>query len=290
VGRQCPDTDCEEYFKITPGTGLKGAPPCHCPYCGHTGFSNAFFAREQIEYAKSVVKGKVVEALRRDLKALEFEHKPRGQFGIGVSVKFKPGAPIPNRWYRERDLETGIVCDKCSLRYTIYGVFGWCPDCGIHNSLQILLKNLELAKKKLELAASLDKELADSVIADALPGIVAAFDGFGRELCSMEDFRISFQNLEGARKNIQERFGFDIAESVTTQQWRGACRAFQKRHLIGHRIGVIDEEYLQKADDPDAVLRPKVTAAPHEVEPLIETVAEIGKRIFDGMKVGSPGP
>ena len=32
LGRECPQSDCEGYFKIKPGTGLSGENlPCHCP-------------------------------------------------------------------------------------------------------------------------------------------------------------------------------------------------------------------------------------------------------------------
>jgi hypothetical protein len=37
LGRECPVEECLGYFKITPGTGVKGPAPCHCPYCGHSG-------------------------------------------------------------------------------------------------------------------------------------------------------------------------------------------------------------------------------------------------------------
>src|SRR5260221_4916226 len=84
LGRECPIKECLGYFKITPGTGIKEPAPCHCPYCGYSGASNEFFTREQIEYAKSVAVRKLVEAMQKDLKALEFEHKPQGMFGIGV--------------------------------------------------------------------------------------------------------------------------------------------------------------------------------------------------------------
>src|ERR1700721_2094648 len=73
LGRECPK--CEEYFKITPGTGIKGPAPCHCPYCGHEGDPQTYWTKEQIEYAKSVAMGKIMEAVRNDLKALEFDHK-----------------------------------------------------------------------------------------------------------------------------------------------------------------------------------------------------------------------
>ena len=282
LGRECPNPECEDYFKITPGTGIKGPAPCHCPYCGHTGESKTFWTREQIEYARSVVKQKVVEAVRQDLKALEFEHKPTGPFGIGISMKLKPGAPVPIRWYREKNLETEIVCDQCGLRYAIYGVFAWCPDCGVHNSLQILGKNLELAKKKLALAES-ERDLAEALVADALAGIVSGFDGFGRELCSDGNSRASFQNLEGGRKRVQHQFGFDMGDSVTDEEWRSACRSFQKRHLLAHRMGVIDEEYVQKECDATAVVGRKVMLAPEEVTALVGVVERIGKRLYESV-------
>jgi hypothetical protein len=283
LGRECPNPECEEYFKITPGTGIKGPAPCHCPYCGHEGDPQTFWTKQQIEYAKSVVMGKVVEAVRQDLKGLEFDHKPRGPFGIGFSMKLEPGAPVPIRWYREKNLETEIVCDHCSLRYAIYGVFGWCPDCGIHNSLQILGKNLELAKKKLALAESVEQELASTVIADALASIVSSFDGFGRELCSDEETKASFQNLEGGRNRVLERYGFDVADAVTDDEWRSATRSFQKRHLLAHRMGVVDEEYIKKACDPSAVVGRKVALTAGEVSFLIGVVEKLGKRLFDGV-------
>jgi hypothetical protein len=283
LGRECPNPECEEYFKITPGTGIKGSAPCHCPYCGHTGESKTFWTRNQIEYARSVVKQKVIEAVRQDLKALEFEHKPRGPFGIGISMKLQPGAPVPIRWYREKSLETETVCDQCGLRYAIYGVFGWCPDCGVHNSLQILATNLELARKKLTLAVTAG-DLAEAVIADALAGVVAAFDGFGRELCAGCQSKVSFQGLDGGRKRVLEQHGFDFADAVTEEEWRSACRSFQKRHLLAHRMGVIDDDYIRKTCDASAVVGRKITLASEEITALIDIIERIGKRLYVGTK------
>lgn len=186
LGRECPIKECLGYFKITPGTGIKGPAPCHCPYCGYSGASNEFFTREQIEYARSVAVRKLLDVVQKDLKSLEFEHKPQGMFGIGISLKVKGSPPRPIHYYREKQLETEVICDSCTLKYAIYGVFGWCPDCGVHNSLQILTKNLELAKKELKLAESADADLGNHLVGDALENVVSAFDGFGREVCSQK--------------------------------------------------------------------------------------------------------
>lgn len=72
--------------------GLKGKNlPCHCPYCGHSAAHDHFWTKEQIEYAKSLATRKITESIHIDLKKMEFDHKPKGAFGIGLSLKVKPG-------------------------------------------------------------------------------------------------------------------------------------------------------------------------------------------------------
>ncbi len=283
LGRECPVAECLGYFKITPGTGIKGPAPCHCPYCGHSGDSNTFFTQEQIEYAKSIALRQFTDALHQDLKSMEFNHPPRGGFGIGISLKVTQGARHPIQHYREKELETEVICDACTLRYAIYGVFGWCPDCGIHNSVQILSKNFELARKELSLAETVEKDLADHLIGDALENAVSAFDGFGREICLRKGSEIRFQNLPGARRNVQEKFGFDFADGLTAEQWQYVSRVFQKRHLLAHKLGVIDDEYVQRANDPGAVAGRKVQVSPNEVRSSIETIEILGRRLFGGI-------
>ena len=174
IGRECSNPECEGYFKITPGTGLHNITSCYCPYCGHFAKQKSFWTKDQIEYVKSYALSKIMDAVRKDMKELEFDIKPKGPFGIGFSMKFKEGSPVPVRCYREKELETKIICDNCTLRYAIYGVFAFCPDCGTHNSKQILYKNLELAEKEIALALNLELELADHLIADALENAVSS--------------------------------------------------------------------------------------------------------------------
>jgi hypothetical protein len=277
TGRECPVLECLGYFKIQFGTGLEGKSlPCHCPYCGHADGHDKFWTREQIEYAESVALNRVTGAAIKDLKALEFNRPPRGPFGIGVAWKVT-GHPHPIHYYREKKLETEVVCDRCGLRYAIYGVFGFCPDCGVHNSLQMLNKNLELAEKEIALGATLAGDLADHLVADALENAVSAFDGFGRERLRIHAARlsepakvanISFQNLSTARRNVQKLFGFDLAAAVDSEEWTFVYRCFQKRHLLAHKMAVVDKEYLQATKDPQAVIGRKIPIEPDEVAAL----------------------
>lgn len=284
-GRKCPNPECKGYFKIQFGTGLSGENlPFHCPYCGHTGKVSDFETNEQVDYALSLAMRKISEAIDKDLKQLEFESKPKGPFGIGVSLKVKPGKPAPIRYYQEKKLETETICDTCTLRYSIYGVFAFCPDCGVHNSRQILEKNLELAQKELELSNQLEQGLRETLINDALENVVSAFDGFGRELCKIrskssnnpdEALKIRFQNLDGAKNKIAQIFGVDICQGLTPDEWNYSITEFQKRHLISHKMGIIDQDYIEKSYDNNAILGRKISITSAEVEKLIQIIEKL---------------
>ena len=147
-----------------------------------------------------------------------------------------------------------------------YGVFAFCPDCGLHNSLQILSKNLELAVKMLDMAATAEADLASRLIENALEDCVSAFDGFGREVCRVharkstdpaKAEKISFQNLEGARQNLSVLFNIDLAAGLASDEWKAAVQGFQKRHLFAHKMGVVDEEYIRRTGDKPNRRRPE---------------------------------
>ena len=290
IGRECPATECESYLKIQPGTGLTGSDLlCHCPYCGHEAGQNKFFTKAQIEYAKSIVLSQVTGGLFKDLKSLEFNHRPSGGFGIGISMKVSR-QPVPIRHYREKKLETEVVCDKCTLRYMIYGVFGFCPDCGAHNSFQILGKNLELVDKMLAVAEAQEPAVAQVLIENSLEDCVSSFDGFGRETCRAFSLRaatpekaaeIRFQNIANARQRVREQFGVDFAVALSDSEWDIVLRCFQKRHLLAHKMGVVDAEYIQATRDDTAVLGRKSKVDATEVRDLVAVLRSLGEQLSE---------
>lgn len=284
LGRACPK--CKKYFKITPGTGLPEANlPCSCPYCGYSSAPQEFNTKAQIEYAKSVVINKVTGALLKDLKSLEFNHKPRGAFGIGISMKVE-GRAEPVRRYFELELEEEIVCDSCGLKYTVYGTFAFCPDCRKHNSLQILRKNLAMAMQQIDLSESQSSELAKILLHDALENCVSAFDGFGREACSVfakhatdpaKAASTSFQNIVGVQRNVLNYFAIDLSLAIPADKWALATIGFQKRHLLAHKMGIVDESYLRSTNDPSSKVGRKVQIDVSEVREMVQIVGHLGE-------------
>jgi hypothetical protein len=287
LGRECPQVDCEGYFKVKPETGLKGSSlPCHCPYCGHTGAQDTFWTKEQIEYARSVAFRRVTDALRADLKSLEFDIKPKGSFGIGISMKLQPGRPVPIRHYREKKLETHVTCDSCTLEYAVFGLFGFCPDCRQHNSVTILARNLALTRKQLALTDTLtDPDFRQHMIEDTLENCVSAFDGFARETCRVRRSKssdppkaeaMSFQNLERAASRLHTLFGVDFKTAADAGDWSLAHLNFMKRHLIAHRSGVVDQQYLTETGEPPALLGRRIAVEATQVALLADAVERLG--------------
>ena len=193
------------------------------------------------------------------------------------------------RSYREKQLETEVVCDSCTLKYMIYGVFAFCPDCGIHNSLQILTKNLDLAEKQVNLAAQVGGDMAQNLISDALENAVASFDGFGRETCRVNAARatdavnaekMSFQNPSGARANFQHLFGKDFAQNIDAGDWDFIIRCAQKRHLLAHNMGVVDQQYLTKTADLGAVEGRLIQITGDEVKRLTACLRRLGEELI----------
>lgn len=270
IGRECPNEDCLGYFKIAPGTGDPSVTTCTCPYCGTNGENDQFCTSAQIAYAKSVALNRITGAFLKDLKALE-RRPTRGAFlSLGIEVR---GRAHPVAHYRELVLETEVVCETCAVRYAIYGVFGYCPDCRRHNSFQMLDASLSVVARMLDLAADAEPDLAEKLIENALEDCVSAFDGWGRATAAafaqqatepQKAVALSFQNFAGARDRVRALFAFNFATALAEDDLYKLHVVFQKRHLLAHKMGVIDEHYIAATGETGTAGR-KVAIAPDEV-------------------------
>jgi hypothetical protein len=278
TGRECPA--CEKYFKIKFGTGLPDATDCHCPYCNHIGPQNEFWTKQQIEHAKSVALNKISGDLLKQMKKMERRPNRNAFISIGITVK---GRPTPIAYYSEKELEEHVTCNVCTLEYTIYGAFGYCPDCGVHNSQQIVNANFDLALKILDLASSADGEIKDKLIENALEDAVSAFDGFGREHCSNLAHKFSFQNIAAARDTLLREERVDITVGLTADRCNFVCEQFQKRHLLAHKMGIVDEEFIRKTGHSPSLIGRKVSITENDVRALVGDLKVMVGNLFNGV-------
>ena len=253
IGRQCPQDDCGLYFKLRLGTG-RDTESLGCPYCRAEGDLSSFFTQEQLDYAVSVAARDIVGPMMQGFKR-NIERMNRCQPGSLIQLKFSVDyKPIAIHRYVERQLEAEVTCDSCSLEFSVYGVFASCPCCGQLNALKVVLTSLETAKRKLALSEepSLDEELRQEFVKDALTGSVSAFDAFGKALASSHPTlfpasrRNLFQDIEALSAHLQTLGGPTLEATTGVSAWEDIKWFFQARHIYAHNAGVVDDRFIAR--------------------------------------------
>lgn len=278
IARECPE--CDKYFKINFGTGLLDATDCHCPYCNYIGLQYEFWTKQQIEHAQSVVCHKMTSALLETPQEMEMPPKRDQLISIGIKVK---GKSIPITYYLEKELEEVILCDNCTLEYAIYDAFGFCPDCGISHSKQIVEANFNLVLKILDLSAETKGDVKESLIEKALEDSISKFDCFAREHCAGLYQTISFQNIAVAQSKVLADKGIDLSKGLDNDQWHFTVGQFQKRHLILRNRGGGDEESVIKTDGRFSSVGRKVFVTAKSVRTLVANLRVIAGNLFHGI-------
>ena len=276
MGRECPS--CGEYFKVKFGTGL---PITYhmCPYCGHKDDVSKFITKDQRKYMEGVIANEVIapalenffESLQKELKNFKKSNTP-----IAFDIKH----------YKEKNLETNVICDNCGLNFSIYGVFSNCPDCGQLNAKVIFDKSIEVSNKKLQSYKdeSLDPSIRNDLPKDALNGGVSAFDALGKALKTKHDIhskpRNLFQNIDELNKFLQSKFGKSIADYTSEEDFKFLFKMFQVRHIYEHNAGVIDNDFIAKLPEYSKSIRRKYQLTEEEIERCLNITQDLGTRIF----------
>ena len=297
VGRECPQPNCEGYFKIKFGTGIQepGYERCFCPYCDYVGKQGEFFTKDQVKYIETIaaqyVQGIIEEEVRKWDRQLR--SSTRKSF-IKLSANYNK-SHLPLAHYAEKELETRLICENCTLEYAIYGKFAKCPDCGVANSLQIFNANLAMIEKLLLQAESQsDRSFQEYLIQNALEDVVSSFDSFGRNTLTLSTkntelagVSISFQNIAKAKERIEKQFGFEISQGLSEEEWKSVVALFQKRHLISHNDGIIDDTYVQLTGDKSAIPGRKVAVSTDEVRLALLYMSVLANSLMIGLSRGN---
>lgn len=141
----------------------------------------------------------------------------------------------------------------------------------------------------MAIAETQEAQVAQHLIENALEDCVSAFDGFGRETCrafaakaekSEKAAEIRFQNIAAARVRVKEQFCVDFASTAEDEDWKHILSAFQKRHLLAHKMGVVDEAYLSATGDSPSLQGRKVLITAAEVHELVARLQSLGAELF----------
>jgi hypothetical protein len=180
--------------------------------------------------------------------------------------------------------DTRKLCRSCDVEFAVNGVVVRRPCCAIETPREIMRDVVE------RIQTHIDHFTPDAAIRNEveplLELLVRTFDGLMRRMLEIahensrqnglsetlelrEQFGLgplpatsSFQNLSAARQRLLPA-GWDMKDSA--QDWERLTKLFQKRHVITHRLGVVDKEYLNKTRDSQALLGKQVPLSSAEV-------------------------
>ncbi len=286
VGRVCPT--CEEYFKIKPGTGIPDIESTACPYCEYQGEPQEFTTQNQIDYAISVMAKEVVEPVLKDFQRSLKSLERRSRKSIIQLKVSSSSVSLPIKYFSEPELETLVECDNCGLVFSVYGIFARCPDCLRPNSMEMFLKSIGVAKKRLSILDHIpdnEEELRGAILIDSITAAVSTFDSLGKRMRAEfpeiipSQPRNIFQNLAALEEVLRVTLGLELANLIGEEDYRELGYMFQVRHIWNHNFGEADQDFIDKTGEDESLLGQRIIPTQTRVDMLMNTVEEIGVKV-----------
>ena len=293
--RECPSEECLFQFKMLSEDWQKAKANerLHCPACGHTDHSDRWWTQQQVEHMQAAavaeVKGGLSKALKSDASRFN-RRQPKGGFlSITMKVDSRPQHVMLPPTATD-PMESKIACPACDCRYAVIGAAYFCPACGHSAAEQVFDQTIGGIRQTLAAldqvrAAMPDRDTAEIaarlVIENGFQNAVTAFQRVVEAL--FEDLpsppkarRNAFQNLPEGSDLWLKATGRSYSDHLDVASLAELGRAFQQRHLLAHRQGLVDQEYVTKSGDTRhrpgqrLVVRPEaVTQAVKLIEALV---------------------
>jgi DNA-directed RNA polymerase subunit RPC12/RpoP len=276
-GRLC--SRCKSYFRTD---GFREY--MFCPYCDFQAPAAAFTTENQCAFINR----------QRELWITAF------QGGQNVTIDLDNiASELPqNRpsWApREEQQQFHFVCEKCKTSCDILGEYACCPACGFRNSFVVFKGHWEALNAEFQAAdnQAQDRRERERTWESLLPRYVSAFEAMADDVRSQlvtlpmtakrrkEVERISFQRILEAEESIRTWFGVEIFIGLNAEDRSFLNREFNRRHLLIHCAGRVDEQYLQKTGDTSVRLNQTVRIRSGEVKRLSELLLQCARDYFD---------
>jgi hypothetical protein len=154
---------------------------------------------------------------------------------------------------------------KCGTVYAVYGATAFCPICGPRATADTVLEAIERGRRSLALEDMLPDDLRqqaqadgvfDKTAADAIKEVATLFEVFIRDQFETRvpehreivrhRGRGVFQRLDDADAMFAECTGTAISAYVPEAIWSRLQLVFQQRHVLTHKQGIVDEQYVQR--------------------------------------------
>jgi DNA-directed RNA polymerase subunit RPC12/RpoP len=277
-GRTCPR--CRAYFRT------EHMPPAQfCPYCGVRASLIGFITANQSLFIDKVRANWVAASQGNEPEVIDLD---------AISRSLPENRPS---WaYSEERQQHCYTCAQCENRFDILGEYGRCPECGTRNWRQVLRAHLDATQARLEKAQTLltDRGEREAEWRQLIGSCISHFEAMAREIQRAllalplsprrrkEVDDVSFQQITSAADMINRFFGFDLLEGVNEPDREFLHRTFNRRHILTHNAGRVDEEYLLKTGDSTVKMWETIRVRSREVARLLALLRQLGENLAAG--------
>ena len=273
-GRLCPH--CKSYFR-TNHVYMNTT----CPYCQKTADSLAFITEVQRRYLEAYCIA-VVNVQKRN-----------------QTVKIDLDAITDNKpeWvYSEERQQFHFQCVHCRTEVDILGDYGWCPECGRTNGRDLFLKGLGESEQRFEKAEKDLKEPSERAREWEMLNndCFSRFEALGNHIHAAlllypatpkrkkHIGSISFQRIFDAAEYLDLWFGIEIFLGVAPVDQDFVKLMLNRRHIVVHNGGKVDQEYIDRTGDTSVRLNERVRLRSREIRRLIPLVRSMALNLLDG--------
>ena len=270
LDRECPNKNCLYTFKIHIEDWKEKVSDeeVHCPMCGHVDISDKWWTQQQLEDMQKVASNWAEVYIQEELNKIfkDLERNNRNNKFLKITYNSERRVTfINNPLGQSEEWEQEIICPNCQTRYSVVGSAYFCPCCGfnlienmIDESLDIVVKMINsLPEMEMLLAQSYGKDKASTMCRTMLEGslgdVVSAFQKFAEvkyKSVSNKNVKVNdFQNVEKGSKLFEDAIGKGYSTWLNDEELLEMNLVFQKRHIIEHNGGMIDEMYIKKSND-----------------------------------------
>jgi len=304
--RQCPSKECRGIFKVlmSDWKAKVSDAKVYCPFCGHASPATQWNTPSQQRYIKEAARAEFSRRLNRAMKGAVQRTRPvqmgGGLFSVSMSLDYRPGR-IPRAVPAavSESLRQDFVCESCNCKYASLGASFFCPACGHNSADSAFDTTLETIRKTVEAIGQVEESIvaaadADTardatrqIIEDQFPRIVGAFERVSAalfaKLPNASQFPLKgnvFQRIDDASLLWNQATGKGYTSFLDAKELAVLTLGFQKRHVLSHQQGIVDQTYLDKSGDRSYTLGQRLVVRGRDVLTLVE----ITRKLVEGLR------
>lgn len=298
LDRECPHEECKFIFKVHIEDWKNKVldERVYCARCGHKAPSDQWWTQQQLEDIEAVALQMVMNQVQESIqKSFRKTSKYSSKY---FKVKYKPGKKITfqnNPIGQREEWELEILCDQCSTRTSVIGTAYFCPCCG-HNAIErVFSESMDRISKQLnsldEMQDLLDKvydrdtiaNMIQNLVETSLKDIISAYQKFAMDSFSKGSTKKvrpnDFQIVEKGSSLFQKHYGAGYNDWLTSDEITFMNLMFQRRHILEHNNGIVDEKYIYNSKDTLYTVGQRIVCKKEQVLKLAEIIRRLSENI-----------